>query len=189
MFHDKKKCVFLDRDGVLIKDVGYLKDPKDIIIAEGSIEALKILRKAGFLLIIVTNQAGIAKGFFSLSDLGKVNDRLLSIYKSNGIYIDDLYFCPHHKDGTVKPYNIVCDCRKPETGMIEKGIEKFKIDTEKSFMVGDKDSDIMLAKNSGLKSFYVKNDMYEYNDSIKPDFTVSSLAEAVTLIVSAGYGY
>ncbi len=177
------KCVFLDRDGVLIKDVGYLKKPEDIIIMPGSIEALKVLKGGGFLLIIVTNQAGIAKGFFNMDDLATVNNKLLKIYEDNGIIIDDLYFCPHHEKGTVEPYNIRCSCRKPETGMVLKGVEKFNIDTDKSFMVGDKDSDILLAKNSGLKSFYAKNPMYEHDENIEADFYVKDLREAAEIII------
>lgn len=181
----KNKCVFLDRDGVLIKDVGYLKNPGDIIILPGTIEALKDLKSNGFLLIIVTNQAGIAKGFFTPDDLTAVNNKLLKIYKDNGIIIDDLYFCPHHENGSVEPYNIKCACRKPATGMIIKGTEKFNIDTDKSFMVGDKDSDILLAKNSGLKSFYISNSMYGHDDSIKPNFYVSDLKEASEIIINS----
>ena len=180
---NKNKCVFLDRDGVLIKDVGYLKNPEDIIIMPNSVEALKILKAAGFLLIIVTNQAGIAKGFFNMDELRAVNNKLLKIYENNGIIIDDLYFCPHHENGTVEPYNIKCSCRKPETGMVLKGAEKFNIDADKSFMVGDKDSDILLAKNSGLKSFYIKNDMYEHDENIAPDFYVKDLKEAAEIII------
>ncbi|MGC8554717.1 MAG: D-glycero-alpha-D-manno-heptose-1,7-bisphosphate 7-phosphatase [Candidatus Acidulodesulfobacterium sp.] len=179
----KNKCVFLDRDGVLIKDVGYLKNPEDIIILPGSLDALKDLKDAGYLLIIVTNQAGVAKGFFSVDDLAAVHDKLLKIYENNGIRIDDLYFCPHHDKGTIKPYNIKCSCRKPSAGMVLKGAAKFDIDTGRSFMVGDKDSDIMLAKNSGLKSFYIKNDMYEHDENIIPDFYVKDLKEAAEIIL------
>ena len=180
---NNNKCVFLDRDGVLIKDVGYLKNPKDIIILPGSLEALKALKTAGYLLIIVTNQAGVAKGFFSMDDLASVHDRLLQIYEDNEIRIDDLYFCPHHDKGTVEPYNIKCSCRKPSAGMVLKGVEKFDVDTGRSFMIGDKDSDIMLAKNSGLKSFYIRNDMYEHDDNIIPDFYVKDLKEAAEIIL------
>lgn len=177
------KCVFLDRDGVLIKDVGYLKNPDGIILMPEAIEALIDLKKNGFLLIIVTNQAGVAKGFFTVNDLKNVNSRLLQIYKDNGVVIDDLYFCPHHENGTVEPYNIKCSCRKPDTGMITDGAGKFNIDAGVSFMVGDKDSDIMLAKNSGLKSFYIKNPMYEHDENIVPDFYVSSMREAANIII------
>ncbi len=177
------KCVFLDRDGVLIKDVGYLKNPDDIILLPNTVTALKNLKKVGFLLIIVTNQAGIAKGLFTVNDLEKVHKRLMGIYEDNNIAIDDLYFCPHHKDGMVKPYNIGCSCRKPDTGMVTDSAEKFGIDISRSFMVGDKDSDILLAKNSGLKSFYLKNTMYEHDKNIIPDFYVSDLKEASDAII------
>ncbi len=178
-----KKCVFLDRDGVLIKDVGYLKNPDDIILIPQTIEALKDLKKIGFLLIIVTNQAGIAKGFFTMDDLERVNKKLMKVYETSGIIIDDLYFCPHHENGSVEPYNIKCSCRKPDLGMVVKGVEKFDVDINKSFMVGDKDSDILLAKNSGLRSFYVENSMYEHDKNIIPDFYVSDLKEAAGIII------
>ncbi len=180
----KNKCVFLDRDGVLIKDIGYLKNPEDIIIMPNSIESLKILKKNGFLLIVVTNQAGIAKGFFNIDDLAAVNNRLLKIYEDDGMIIDDLYFCPHHENGTVEPYNIKCSCRKPDTGMVLKGVERFNIDIGKSYMVGDKDSDILLAINSGLKSFYIRNSMYDHDENIIPDFYVKDLKEATDIILN-----
>ncbi len=180
----KNKCVFLDRDGVLIKDVGYLKDPADIIVLPDVASSLKRLKNAGFVLIIITNQAGIAKGFFTEEDLKNVNNILLNIFKSDGLIIDDLYYCPHHKDGTVEHYTIACDCRKPNTGMVLKGVGKFNIDLKKSFMVGDKDSDMLLAKNSGIRSFYIKNEMYEHDNSVIPDFTVFNLKEAAEIILS-----
>jgi len=184
MKNEKNKCVFLDRDGVLIKDVSYLKNPDDIFILPGTIDALKYFKINGFLLIIVTNQAGIAKGFFNMDDLAAVNGRLLKIYESVGIAIDDLYFCPHHENGIVEPYNIKCACRKPNTEMIMNGVRKFGIDVGKSFMVGDKDSDIILAKNSGLSSFYVRNSMYEHDESIIPDFYVRDLKEVSQIIAN-----
>jgi D-glycero-D-manno-heptose 1,7-bisphosphate phosphatase len=182
---NENKCVFLDRDGVLIEDTGYLKNPSDIVIMPGSIEAMAALKSNGFLLIIVTNQAGIAKGFFTMDDLAAVNSRLIKIYEDNGIAIDDLYFCPHHEKGTAEPYNIKCSCRKPEPGMVLRGVEKFNIDTGKSFMVGDKDSDILLARNSGLKSFYIRNPMYKHDENVAPDFYVKDLKEAAEIIIKS----
>jgi D-glycero-D-manno-heptose 1,7-bisphosphate phosphatase len=182
---NKNKCVFLDRDGVIIKDVGYLKYPEGIIIFQDVIESLKRLQEANFLLIIVTNQAGIAKGFFTEADLEAVHKKLNSIFIKEGVIIDGLYYCPHHKDGTLKPYSIECNCRKPNTGMVLKAKDKFNINLNKSFMIGDKDSDIELAINSGLKSFYIRNTMYEHNETIKPDFEVANLKEAVNIILSS----
>jgi D-glycero-D-manno-heptose 1,7-bisphosphate phosphatase len=179
----KNKCVFLDRDGVLNKDIGYLKSPDQLMIIPGVIEALKKLKEAGFLLIIVTNQSGIAKGFFYEDELKKVHEELLAIFKKNNIYINDIFYCPHHKDGTVEPYNILCDCRKPNTKMIKDAEIKYSIDLSKSYLIGDKDTDIQLAINAGLKSFYVKNDMYDYDKNVVPDYIVANLAEAAELII------
>ncbi len=180
----KNKCVFLDRDGVLNKDIGYLKFPEQLIILPGVIEALKKLKEAGFLLIIVTNQSGIAKGFFYEDDLKKVHNALLEIFNKNNIYIDDIFYCPHHVEGTVEPYNISCDCRKPNTKMIKNSVIKYNIDLSKSYLVGDKDTDIQLAINAGLKSFCVKNDMYEYDKNVVPDYFVEDLAEAAEIIIN-----
>ena len=180
----KNKCIFLDRDGVLNKDIGYLKSPDQLIILQGVIKALKKLKEAGFLLIIVTNQSGIAKGFFYEDDLKKVHNALLAIFEKNNIYIDDVFYCPHHKDGTVEPYNISCDCRKPDTKMIKDGAIKYNIDLSKSYLVGDKDTDIQLAINAGLKSFCVENDIYEYDETIVPDYKVKNLSEAAEIIIN-----
>ncbi len=183
MENKKNKCIFLDRDGVINKDIGYLKSPDQLIILPGVIEALIKLKEAGFLLIIVTNQSGIAKGFFYEDDLIKVHEALLAIFKKNNVYIDDIFYCPHHKDGTVEPYNISCNCRKPDTKMIKNSVIKYNIDLRKSYLVGDKDTDIQLAINAGLKSFYVKNDMYEYDKNVVPDYIVGNLAEAAEIII------
>ncbi len=183
MENKKNKCVFLDRDGVLNKDIGYLKSPDQLIILPGVIGALKKLKDAGFLLIIVTNQSGIAKGFFYEDDLKKVHNALLTIFKKDNIYIDDIFYCPHHKDGIAEPYNISCDCRKPNTKMIKDSAIKYNIDLSKSYLVGDKDTDIQLAINAGLKSFCVENDMYEYDKNVVPDYFVGNLAEAAEIII------
>ena len=109
------KAVFLDRDGVVNKEVSYLSNPDDFEFIQGSIEALKILKLKGYLLIIITNQAGIARGFFTEETLKEIHSKMIKILKQNDVIVDDIYYCPHHPKFTGK-----CDCRKPNPGMIFK---------------------------------------------------------------------
>ncbi|MFX1363433.1 MAG: D-glycero-beta-D-manno-heptose 1,7-bisphosphate 7-phosphatase [Promethearchaeota archaeon] len=130
-------AIFLDRDGVINKEVSYLSDPRDFIFIEGSIEALRILKQKGYLLIIITNQAGIARGFFTEEALSAIHNKMNGILKKNHIELDDIYYCPHHPDFTG-----LCNCRKPSPGMILKAQLQYNIDLTNSYMVGDTLNDI-----------------------------------------------
>ena len=119
------KAIFLDRDGVINVEVGYLSNPDDFKIIEGSIEALKILNKKEFLLIVITNQAGIARGYYTEEILNTIHNKMKSILKAQNVTLTDIYFCPHHPEFTG-----YCDCRKPNPGMILKAKKKYNIDLE-----------------------------------------------------------
>jgi len=134
---DQNKAIFLDRDGVINKEVIHLSDPKNFEFIEGSIEALKILKQKSFLLIVITNQAGIARGLFTEETLMAIHDKMRNILNKNNIQLDDIYYCPHHPEFTGS-----CDCRKPNPGMILKAQSKYNIDLTNSFMVGDTLNDI-----------------------------------------------
>ncbi|MHA1344155.1 MAG: D-glycero-beta-D-manno-heptose 1,7-bisphosphate 7-phosphatase [Promethearchaeota archaeon] len=172
----KNKAVFLDRDGVINVEVNYLSDPKDLKLIEGTIEALKILKKKGYLLIIVTNQSAIARGYFDERTLKKIHSKLKEILKKNHIEIDEIYYCPHHPDFTGE-----CDCRKPKPGMIFKARDEFNIDLQQSYMVGDTLKDIEAGKNAGCKTVLVLTGygIEEKNKikKIKPDFIFKNLLE------------
>jgi D-glycero-D-manno-heptose 1,7-bisphosphate phosphatase len=152
----KNKVCFLDRDGVLIKEVNYLSSPDQVHIFPETINALKLLKKNNYKIIVITNQAGVARGYFSEEDIIKVHAEINKQLAGYNLYIDAYYYCPHHPKGTVEGYNIECDCRKPNPNMILQAVEDFNIDLEESFLVGDKVSDLLAAKNAGCRAALVK---------------------------------
>ena len=150
-----KKAIFLDRDGTINVEKDYIYKSEDLVFEEGTIEALKILKNLGYILIVVSNQSGIARGYFTEEDLNIFNNNMNEILKKNGVEITEFYCCPHHPDG-IGEYKKVCECRKPNNKMIEDAIKKYNIDREKSYMIGDKTSDIGAGIKSNLKTVLVK---------------------------------
>ena len=150
-----KKAIFLDRDGTINVEKDYIYKSEDLVFEEGSIEALKTFKNLGYILIVVSNQSGIARGYFTEADLNIFNNNMNEILKKNGVEITEFYCCPHHLDGIGK-YKKVCECRKPNNKMIEDAIKKYNIDREKSYMIGDKISDIGAGLKSNLKTVLVK---------------------------------
>lgn len=152
---NKAKACFLDRDGVLIEEKIYLASISDISIFPETYDALKLLKEEGFKIIVVTNQAGVAKGYYkegTIPQIHKEIDRQLALA---GVGVDAYYYCPHHPKAKVKEYAIKCDCRKPAPGMILQAVKDFKLDLAKSFLVGDKMSDIGAAENAGCAGILV----------------------------------
>ena len=147
---NQNKAIFLDRDGVINKEVSHLSDPEDFEFIPGSIEALKLLKQKDFLLIVITNQAGIARGIFTEETLKLIHHKMIKILEQNNIKLDDIYYCPHHPEFTGP-----CDCRKPKPGMILKAQTKYNIDLTKSFMVGDTLNDIQTGKAAKCKTVLV----------------------------------
>jgi D-glycero-D-manno-heptose 1,7-bisphosphate phosphatase len=156
----KNKAVFLDRDGVINNDEGfyYIYKPEDLKINEGIFEGLKMLTDAGFKLIIVSNQSGVAKGIYTEDDVRKVHRKLFAELAKNDIKIDAAYFCPHHESVSE------CDCRKPKPGMILQAIEEHNIDPSASYLIGDSERDIIAGNRAGLKKCF----LIEKNSSIVP---------------------
>ena len=146
------KTIFLDRDGVINKETGFVFRVEDFILTGDIIPSLKKLQDAGFILVVITNQSGIAKELYTHDDVKKVHTHMLSLMKENGITISEIYYCPHHPD--VEP----CICRKPDSGMIEKAIARFNIDISKSFFIGDKERDIQAAEKAGVKGIMIDAD-------------------------------
>jgi len=150
-----KKAIFLDRDGTINVEKDYIYKSEDLVFEEGTIEALKTFKNLGYILIVVSNQSGIARGYFTEEDLNIFNNNMNEILKKNGVEITEFYCCPHHLDG-IGEYKKVCECRKPNNKMIEDAIKKYNIDREKSYMIGDKTSDIGAGIKSNLKTVLVK---------------------------------
>ena len=185
-----QKAVFIDRDGVLNKEVDNLSNLRDFELLSGVVEALKKLNKSNYLSVVVTNQPVIAKGFASEEDLYKIHCYMESLLGDQHAYIDRIYYCPHHPDkgfeGERKKYKIECNCRKPKTGMIEQAKKDMNIDLEKSFIIGDRTVDIITGINAGLKTILVKTG-YGGEDGkyqCEPDFIFEDLNEAVDFIVN-----
>jgi len=153
-----KKACFLDRDGTIIIDKGYLKDEKLIEFIPGVPDELRKIKKAGYLLIIVTNQSGVARGYFSEEDVLKINnimcDRLKQEY---GVEIDAVYYCPHFEKGIIPRYSIPCNCRKPKLGMFTQAIKDYDIDISCSYAIGDRMRDLSICENSNCKGYLVSN--------------------------------
>ena len=149
------KAIFLDRDGTINVEKDYIYKCEDLVFEEGSVEALKTFKNLGYILIVVSNQSGIARGYFTEEDLKAFNNNMNEKLKEKSVEITEFYCCPHHPDGLAE-YKKVCDCRKPNNKMLEDAIKKYNIDREKSYMIGDKVSDIGAGLKSKLKTVLVK---------------------------------
>lgn len=179
-------AVFLDRDGTINEEVGYLSDPGQVNLIPGSADALAKLHAAGFKLVVVTNQSGIARGLFTVEELKHVNHELEKLLKEKGAGVDAFYFCPHHPHYGEK---VACECRKPKPGMAKAAAKELGIDLLKSYFVGDKVSDIELGKNAGGKTALVltgygieEKGLLEAK-GIKPDMVLDGLPEAADWII------
>jgi len=146
----RNKAIFLDRDGVINKEVNYLSNPDDFEFVKGSIKALKILKQKGYLLIVITNQSGIARGYFTKEILNEIHNKMIRILTQNNVELDDIFYCPHHPDITGP-----CKCRKPNPGMILTAKDKYNINLNDSFMVGDTLKDIKTGLNAKCKTVLV----------------------------------
>ena len=170
-----EKAIFLDRDGTINVEKDYIYKSEDLVFEEGTIEALKTFKNLGYILIVVSNQSGIARGYFTEKDLNIFNNNMNEILKKNGVEITEFYCCPHHPDG-IGEYKKVCECRKPNNKMIEDAIKKYNIDREKSYMIGDKTSDIGAGLKSNLKTVLVKTG-YGLKDMEKIDKNKTLICE------------
>lgn len=182
-----RKCVFLDRDGVINKEVGHLSKISQFELISGVVDAIRALNKAGYLVICVTNQPVIARGDISFEGLESVHMRMEVELGAGGAYLDDIYFCPHHPDkgffGEIKDLKIICSCRKPKPGMLFKAREKYNIDFDCSWMIGDHERDIGAGKSAGIRTILVSNTDKLVLDH-EADYSYKSLEEAVDFILN-----
>lgn len=149
------KCVFLDRDGTICEEMEYLDDYRKMVIYPFAIEALKIIKKKGYKVFVVTNQSGVARAKFSIEEAERQKQHLLDYFLKNEVNIDGYFYCPHHKDGVIAEFAIECDCRKPKTGLLKKAVLLETIDKQRSYVVGDKFIDVELAVNAGINGVLV----------------------------------
>ncbi len=179
------KAVFLDKDGTLIEDVPYNADPGKIRFTRGSTEGLRLLQKCGYRLIVVTNQAGIAKGLVTVPDLQVMRARLFELSEAAGVRLSGFFFCPHHPEGTVEQYRVSCDCRKPEPGLILRAAREHSIDLTASWLVGDILHDIEAGRRAGCRTILIDNGNeteWVIAPLRVPDHIVSDLQEAAEII-------
>ena len=151
-----KPAVFLDRDGTINEQMGYINHPSRLVILPGVPEAVGLLNRNNYLVIVISNQSGVARGYFPVTLVHEVHDFLKTDLREKGGTVDGIYFCPHHPQGIVPEYRRDCKCRKPKTGLIEQAQKVFDIDMSKSYMVGDRYLDIELAHRINVKGILVK---------------------------------
>ena len=186
-----KKLLFIDRDGTINEQLGYINHLSRFVILPGVSEAVRLLNKNNWWAIIVTNQGGLARGYYPMELVDEIHAFLKSSLKEQGAIIDGIFFCPHHPAGVVPEYSTDCDCRKPETGLVDKALEAFDIDMSNSYVVGDRHVDIELASRLNLKGVLVKTGYgqgeLEYiipEKRLKPDHVAEDLLDAVKWILN-----
>ncbi len=179
------RAIFLDRDGTLNVDTGYISKIEDLKIIDGTMTALRRFREFGFLNIIITNQSGVSRGFFTEQDLKRINDELSFRLGESGVsLIDDIFYSPYHIEGIVEEYRIDSHDRKPGIGLITKAAEKRNIDLKESFFIGDSLTDMQCANNAGLRKILVATgngkEAFEkcIELNLKPDFYAKDILEA-----------
>lgn len=152
---EKSKAIFLDRDGTIIEDQGYISSPEQIKFLPGSVEAIKMLKDAGYKIIIISNQSGVARGLLTEDMLQTIDKIIHRTILNGGGNIDGSYYCPHHPEHGVYPYKQACECRKPHIGLIKRATREHDIDLNGSFMVGDHSNDVETAKRAGIPGIFV----------------------------------
>lgn len=182
-----RPAVFLDRDGVLVEDVGYLSRPDQLSLLPGAAAAVARLREAGYLVVLVTNQSGVARGMFGEDALARIHDSLEQALAREGARLDGIFYCPHHPTEGRPPYRAVCACRKPEPGMLLTAAEALGIDLGSSWMVGDKLGDVAAGHRAGCRGILVSPDAASVAGAAtgleRPDLAASSLEEAAGLVL------
>jgi len=181
-----RAAVFLDRDGVLNDQTGFVNKPEDMNLLPGAAAAVARLNRAGIPVVVVTNQGGIALGYLTENDLAAINERMAQLLAAEGAHVDALFYCPHYANGTVTRYVQQCPDRKPGTGMLEKARDALGIDLRTSVLVGDATTDILAGIRAGCRTVLVRTGLAGKDGKAvaEPDYAVADLSEAVELILT-----
>lgn len=172
-----QRAVILDRDGTIIEERNYLRDPKQVVLLAGAVAGLNRLRDLGLTLIVLTNQSGIGRGYFSRADADAVNARMIELLRGHGVLIDDLYICPHTpEDG--------CECRKPRTANLLDASEKWRFDLNAAFVIGDKACDVEVGARVGAITFLVRTGYGAESaaNGVQATYVVDDLSQAAAMI-------
>ena len=188
-----RPAVFLDRDGVLIRDVHLLTRPDQVELYACAPQAIRRLQEAGFAVVVVSNQPVVARGLASEQDVERIHAWIQELLrKSSGGQIDQFYFCPHHPNATLPQYRLACDCRKPRPGMLLRAAEEMDLDLGASYVVGDRISDIVAGQRAGCQTILVETGMHTappiesaepLDESVEPDYVCADVGAAVEIIL------
>ena len=182
-------AVFLDRDGTVIEEVGYLDRIERVELYPFATDAIRALNRAGIPLVLVTNQSGIARGFFDAAVVEAVHQHIADLLARGGAHIDAYYYCPHHPDGRVEEYSVRCECRKPGRALVDRAARELGIDPSTSFTVGDRWVDVGLARTIGGRGVLVRSGYGAIEERRPPagmraDIVVNNLVEAASWILA-----
>ena len=169
---DLKPAVFLDRDGTINVDKGYLYRIEDFEYLDGALQGLELFQKKGYLLVIITNQSGIARGLYSEADFVNLNEWMLKDLNRKRIYISGVYYCPHHPLARVEKYRLQCNCRKPHTSLFWRAQKELGIDMKRSIAIGDKERDLCICTETMVRGYLlterslldIAKDVSDYSD-------------------------
>jgi len=184
------QAVFLDRDGTLNEEMGYVNHVERFVLLPRVGEAIRLLNEHGFKVVVITNQSGVARGYFPESLLHLVHQRMEALLENEGAHLDGIYYCPHHPDAGVPAYRQECHCRKPDTGLAETAARELDVDCSKSYVIGDRGAELEFAHRIGAQGIlvltgYGKGEWEYCRDQwkVKPDYVALDLYEAVHWIL------
>jgi len=187
---EKVKVAYLDRDGTIIVEKNYLGRPDEVELITGSDVAIRMLNEAGYRVFGISNQSGVARGYFTVEDVHKVNKKIIELVAIGGGDLEEIFYCPHHPDGTLPEYTKTCGCRKPATGMIEQAVEKYGLQQSEAVVIGDKALDIEMGHNIGATTILVhtgygrsEKEKMKKNGENPPDYYAKDLLNAVTRLL------
>jgi D-glycero-D-manno-heptose 1,7-bisphosphate phosphatase len=179
-----RSAVFLDRDGTVVQDRGYIIELDQVLILEGVVEGMRLLRDRGFILIMASNQSGVARGYFGLARVREANEYILRLLAAGGAAFDGVYFCPHHPDGIVPEYSIRCECRKPRIGMAREAASDFGLALGDCYVVGDQRSDLEFGRGFGASGVVHVAGARDCGELIHaPDCRAANLLDAARWII------
>jgi D-glycero-D-manno-heptose 1,7-bisphosphate phosphatase len=185
------RCVFLDRDGTINEEVNYLSRPEQLRLIAGVAEAIKRLKHAGLKVVIITNQAGVARGYFSEPALQQIHLELVKMLRAQEAHIDAIYYCPHHPTAGIGVYKMDCNCRKPKPGLLERAARELSLDLRQSFVVGDKPADLIAGDAVGCRTILVRtgygleSEKELAGGEFQPDHIADDLLEAAWWILQS----
>jgi D-glycero-D-manno-heptose 1,7-bisphosphate phosphatase len=183
-----RRAIFIDRDGTLNEEVGYIRELGQFRLYDYATEAVRLINQAGWLAIIITNQSGIARGLFTEELLAEVHQKMIAELEQAGAGVDAIYFCPHHPNLGEPPFRLDCDCRKPKPGLLERAAVEFQLTLSDCVVIGDRFRDIETAQAVGARGVLVLTgygrEELETPPGVRPDHIAANLLEAVRWVIN-----